>query len=542
MNSPGPARRDWRGRGEGAILRSMTYQAIAARIRVYLIATGAVLIALILKLLTPAAILPEIPFLLFFSAVMVSGTVGGWGPGLYAAVLSAAAADYVFLPPYHTLLNRDWHQDYKVILYIVDCVTIIVLCQRLRTALARARALEHSETEARRALEIAKVEADRANAFKSAFLANMSHEIRTPLGAILGYAELLRDDASEIEKDRLIAVILRNGRNLNRLIDDVLDLAKVEANQIEVERVAFAPAQVVDDVVDLFRGGASAKNLTFEATSPDGPPPPIASDPTRFAQILTNVVGNAIKFTSAGAVTIEVRWQSARDDHVELTCAVTDSGIGLTPEQRGRLFQPFVQGDSSTTRAFGGTGLGLAISKRLAHALGGDVRTTASAPGAGSTFVITLLAPRADVTATLIPPTRRSDPPPTPITAAAPMAGRRHVLVADDSPDNRFLISRMLELSDFRVATVENGREAVEAAQNGEFDVVLMDIQMPLMDGYEATRALRAGGFTKPIVALTAHAMREEALRTRAAGCDAHLSKPIDRAELVRTIVQLIGS
>ena len=243
---------------------------------------------------------------------------------------------------------------------------------------------------ARKKLERAKVAAETANEAKTNFLANISHELRTPLGAILGFVELAQlDDVPEDERRQCLEIIQRNGRALTRLIDDLLDLAKVEAGQLHVEMGEFSLVELINEITDLFREQTRAKNITFGAGLADDVPATVTSDPTRLRQILINVVGNAIKFTERGGVSIEVE---RRDDLIAVR--VRDSGLGLTIEQRGRLFQPFVQADDSTTRRFGGTGLGLALARRLAQALGGDVIVEMSEPGLGSVFLITIsLAP-----------------------------------------------------------------------------------------------------------------------------------------------------
>lgn len=383
-------------------------------------------------------------------------------------------------------------------------------------------------------LLLAKNDAERANSLKSSFLANMSHEIRTPLGAIIGFTDLLREgNLHQNERRQYLDTISRNGKALTRIIDDILDLAKVESGKLEMEKVEFSFHQLVDDVTDIFRERTKSKGLYLRSNISEDVPAKIISDPTRLRQILINIIGNAVKFTQSGGVTINVKANITKNDTTKISISVTDTGIGLTEEQKEKLFEPFMQADNSTTRKFGGTGLGLALSTRLAHALDGNIKIEKCVPAKGCTFVVSF-------TATL--------PLPEKISAISenrksesyePNPGERmplRILVADDSPDNQQLVRILLQRYGYTVETAKNGLEAVKMAHRGNFDLILMDIQMPVMDGYEATRQLRASGYKQPIIALTAHAMAEERARTMAAGCNGHLTKPLDKTELLRTI------
>ncbi len=395
---------------------------------------------------------------------------------------------------------------------------------------------ERAENEQRQrqlmdSLEVAKAEAEAANRLKSSFLANMSHEIRTPLGAILGFSDLLKDNTlRNVERVQFLDTISRNGKALTKIIDDILDLAKVESGKLEIEKVEFSLFDLVDDVMDLFRERSRAKSIYIRANLESDTPGRIVSDPTRLRQILINVVGNAVKFTTNGGVIIDVRSLKQKDEDVVLEITVKDTGIGMTDEQKMRLFQPFMQADNTTTRKYGGTGLGLALSKRLANALNGDISIRESYPDQGSTFVISFQA-------TLLNSfrQRRLNKGMSTTVSSETLAGIR-VLVADDAKENLFLVGRILTNLGAEVETADNGAEAFRKAIGGIFDCVLMDIQMPEMDGYEATRALRKAGFKKPIFALTAHAMAEERARSTASGCNGHLTKPLDKQELIDTI------
>jgi signal transduction histidine kinase/CheY-like chemotaxis protein len=385
-----------------------------------------------------------------------------------------------------------------------------------------------------------------ANQAKSEFLANMSHEIRTPMTAIIGFAEFLQEDA-ETEggtDERLDAIhtIIRNGTHLLQLINDILDLSKVEAGQIVTERVACSPLELIEQVRGLLSGRAAEKGLTLRCEAGTAIPQSIQSDPTRLTQILVNLVGNAVKFTHCGSVTVRCSCPLSEDGKATLCFEVIDTGIGMSASQLSRIFEPFCQADSSTTREFGGTGLGLAISRQMARVLGGDV-TACSTRGQGSVFKASIdpgdvsqvgwiEAPQAERTPELA--VARS------YDLSGALRGIR-VLIAEDGPDNQRLLKYVMRKAEADPVIVDNGQVAVSAArtacvQGEPFDVILMDMQMPVMDGYEATRQLRAGGYTGPIIALTAHAMAGERDKCIGAGCDDYSTKPIDRALLIEMI------
>ena len=382
--------------------------------------------------------------------------------------------------------------------------------------------------------------AEEANAAKSAFLSNMSHEIRTPMTAILGFTDVLRRGAAEdpATRERHLRTISSSGRHLLELINDLLDLSKVEAGSMEVESIATAPVGIAAEVVEVLGVKAREKGveLALEVATPV--PELVASDPARLRQILTNLAGNAIKFTERGGVRVAVAWDVPT---ATLRIGVEDSGIGMTEAQQATVFDAFAQADASITRRFGGTGLGLSISLKLAEALGGTIEL-ASAPGEGSTFTLVLPglsslsgepAPVESLLASL-----------EEVRAADGLECRLRpvpVLVVDDAAENRELLSLVLGGAGLEVSVASDGREAVEAVRASAPAVVVMDIQMPVMDGYEAAGLMRADGFEGPLVALTANAMSGFEERVLAAGFSHYETKPIDIDRLLALLAELVG-
>ena len=395
--------------------------------------------------------------------------------------------------------------------------------------------------------------AEKATQAKSDFLANMSHEIRTPMTAILGYLDLLSDGCphqcsfSTGEHEVHISTIQRNASHLMDIINGILDLSKIEAGKLELELIPCSPLNLIADVQSLMQVRSSQKGIGFAVTFTGQVPKEIATDPTRVKQVLINLVGNAIKFTGKGQVQLAVQYMPAIPgapdaSNGQLVFDVIDSGIGMSEEEVARLFEPFSQADSSTTRRFGGTGLGLTISKRLALLLGGDIEVT-STPGQGSTFRFTLAAGSLE-DIELVEPSlsigRQRERPPQSKKEESRLDSLR-LLLAEDGPDNQRLIAAVLRRAGAQVTIAENGQVAIDLAVRASdagkaFDVVLMDMQMPLKDGYTAARELRDLGYERPIVALTAHAMAHDRRRCIEAGCDDYASKPIDRVSLLKTI------
>ena len=377
--------------------------------------------------------------------------------------------------------------------------------------------------------------AERANVAKTQFLANMSHEIRTPLGVIQGFAELLQDHSSlPEEQKKWVETIRRNTHLLTNVIGEILDLSRVEADKLDIESLVFSLKELLDDVSSSMRFKAEEKTIAFHIAIDEDIPALIKTDPTRLRQILLNLIGNAIKFTEKGHVT--VRFARPHDDthSSHLSVLISDTGMGMTQEQQEKIFEPFMQGDSSMNRRFGGTGLGLAIAKRLATALQGNLELIKSSPGGGSVFEFTfrcieenqkMLEKNAASTQILSPHKNLKD---------------KHVLLVEDSIDNQVIVQHFLNESGLKIEIANNGHEAITKSFNQQFDLILMDIQMPGMDGYEALKTIREQGHIMPIIALTAHAFKEERDRAQRAGFDAYLTKPITKVLLLQKIEEIL--
>ena len=401
------------------------------------------------------------------------------------------------------------------------------------------------EEDAQRALVSARDAATSASRAKSLFVANVSHEIRTPMTAILGYTDVLAEpDLTEAERRDAIETLRRNGHHLLALINDMLDLSKIEAGGLEVRRSATSPISVAQHVAALLRERARAKGLSLDLELGADLPDTIYTDALRLQQILVNLVGNAIKFTEQGGVRLSVSHRASPiGGEGQISFEVIDSGIGIAPADRERVFAPFSQADPSESRRYGGTGLGLAISRGLAQQLGGKLDLE-SEVGRGSTFRLRISSGKPDggarpATAALDAELVARDSSPQ---GSLPVLHGR-VLVAEDGVDNQRLIERLLKRVGLEVTLAGDGRAAVDQALAAEaagrpFGAVLMDMQMPALDGYAATQALRDAGFARPIIALSAHAMIEDRERCLAAGCDAFAAKPIDRRALIELLAE----
>ncbi|MCG2584752.1 hybrid sensor histidine kinase/response regulator [Massilia sp. TS11] len=377
-------------------------------------------------------------------------------------------------------------------------------------------------------------EAQAANRAKSDFLAMMSHEIRTPLTAIMGFAEILSGPGNQEVKGDAARVIMRNGQHLLGIINDILDISKIEADHLELEHVPFSPIETVWGLDSMMSAQARAKGIRFDLQIEYPFPSQVLGDPTRWKQVLFNLCSNAVKFTSEGSVLLTLWYDAASS---KLMCNVVDTGIGISAEQKEKLFTPFVQADRSVARRFGGTGLGLYLVRRLSQAMGGGVEL-ASEPGKGSVFEVAVLAPLAPGMSWLDQaPNLAHDGEPDRPSLVGQLQGS--VLLVEDGPDNRQLVGALLSSLGLEVVFAENGEQGVERALSESVDVILMDIQMPVMDGMRATALIRAAGFAGPIVALTANVMTEDVRRYLANGFSHVLAKPIVRDQFENLLGQL---
>lgn len=379
-----------------------------------------------------------------------------------------------------------------------------------------------------RALHAARLQAEAANRARGDFLATMSHELRTPMHGILGLSDLLLDFDLPHKQQELVQTIHESAQDLLTLLNDILDFSKIEAGEINLERIAFQPHTLLQHLVTLYRPMAETKGLTLDFPTPHDLPEQVLGDPTRLKQIIQNLLGNAIKFTQEGSITLHVSGQQ-EGNHCALSIAVQDTGIGIAKEQQTRVFDKFQQADSTTTRHYGGTGLGLAISRQLALCMQGDI-TLQSTLGEGTVFTLHLILPIAETE-------KKTETPAVPEPSnAEPAPHNRKLLLVDDTPANLMVLRLHLgKLGYHGIDLVKSGEQAVEAARHTDYDLIFMDCQMPGMDGFEASRQIRAHApphHQPTIIAITADAMKATAERCLEAGMDGHLAKPFSRTQL----------
>jgi len=411
--------------------------------------------------------------------------------------------------------------------------------QQLRAGEQQLKAANQQLRAGEQQLKAANQQLNTANQTKSQFLANMSHEIRTPMNAIIGFADVLAEEKLTDKQKSYVEIVRENGEALLRLIDDILDISKIEAGKLNVETINCSLEKLLANIESVMRPAAAKKDLEFEVLQCEKLPGQILTDPTRLRQCLINLVNNAIKFTEAGHVYVNVSLQED-DNKPYIRFDVEDTGVGIPAERQEVIFESFTQADGTTCRKFGGTGLGLTITKQLADLLGGKLTLT-SQIGKGSVFSLIIPA-NVDVDSELpldkyevVNHLNQS----TDNCAGTQFTGR--ILVAEDAKDNQRLIKLLLEKLGFEVTIAEDGEQAVAKALAEQFDLIFMDIQMPKLDGFEATKQLRKEAVTVPIVALTAFALKGDEQKCIAAGCDDYMSKPINHDKLSRVLSKYLA-
>ncbi len=424
--------------------------------------------------------------------------------------------------------------DYKTSLPILDDGEIGDLARHINNLASGLDRASREQEQAISQLISAREEAEQANRAKSDFLAMMSHELRTPMNGVLGMLQLLETTEQTREQAEYTALATESTEHLLKVINDILDFSRIERGALELECIPFNLLELVQGSALVFQHSAQQRGLALELQIQAGLENiEVCGDPTRIRQILVNLLGNALKFTEEGAIHLSLEWQALDHDVLWLTCAVHDSGIGISPERLEHMFDAFQQADSSISRRYGGTGLGLAIARTLAERMGGTLQAE-SKEGSGSTFTLEIPLPFQQS------PAHRQQA----AGDAAPVAAGQEILLVEDNPVNQTVIEAMLRSLGYRVTLVADGIQAVRSAERQRYDAILMDCRLPVLDGYSATREIRAqeNGRPVPILALTANALQGDRENCLQAGMNDYLAKPFKRAELQRILQRWIGS
>ncbi|MEV1743759.1 ATP-binding protein [Pseudomonas aeruginosa] len=424
--------------------------------------------------------------------------------------------------------------DYKTSLPILDDGEIGDLARHINNLASGLDRASREQEQAISQLISAREEAEQANRAKSDFLAMMSHELRTPMNGVLGMLQLLETTEQTREQAEYTALATESTEHLLKVINDILDFSRIERGALELECIPFNLLELVQGSALVFQHSAQQRGLALELQIQAGLENiEVCGDPTRIRQILVNLLGNALKFTEEGAIHLSLEWQALDHDVLWLTCAVHDSGIGISPERLEHMFDAFQQADSSISRRYGGTGLGLAIARTLAERMGGTLQAE-SKEGSGSTFTLEIPLPFQQS------PAHRQQA----AGDAAPVAAGQEILLVEDNPVNQTVIEAMLRSLGYRVTLVADGIQAVRSAERQRYDAILMDCRLPVLDGYSATREIRAqeNGRQVPIIALTANALQGDRENCLQAGMNDYLAKPFKRAELQRILQRRIGS
>ncbi|HCE8558635.1 TPA: response regulator [Pseudomonas aeruginosa] len=424
--------------------------------------------------------------------------------------------------------------DYKTSLPILDDGEIGDLARHINNLASGLDRASREQEQAISQLISAREEAEQANRAKSDFLAMMSHELRTPMNGVLGMLQLLETTEQTREQAEYTALATESTEHLLKVINDILDFSRIERGALELECIPFNLLELVQGSALVFQHSAQQRGLALELQIQAGLENiEVCGDPTRIRQILVNLPGNALKFTEEGAIHLSLEWQALDHDVLWLTCAVHDSGIGISPERLEHMFDAFQQADSSISRRYGGTGLGLAIARTLAERMGGTLQAE-SKEGSGSTFTLEIPLPFQQS------PAHRQQA----AGDAAPVAAGQEILLVEDNPVNQTVIEAMLRSLGYRVTLVADGIQAVRSAERQRYDAILMDCRLPVLDGYSATREIRAqeNGRQVPIIALTANALQGDRENCLQAGMNDYLAKPFKRAELQRILQRWIGS